>query len=92
MRNYGVAIIFLTILINIALFPLKYKSIVSAVKMQKLQPQMKAIQESYKKLKPTDPKRQKMNADVMALYKEHGVNPLGMLAASAANAILHRLL
>ena len=45
--------------------------------MQKLQPQMKAIQESYKKLKPTDPKRQKMNAEVMALYKEHGVNPLG---------------
>ena len=76
-RNYGVAIILLTILINIALFPLKYKSIVSAVKMQKLQPQMKAIQESYKKLKPTDPKRQKMNTEVMALYKEHGVNPLG---------------
>ena len=76
-RNYGVAIILLTIFINIALFPLKYKSIVSAGKMQKLQPQMKAIQESYKKLKPTDPKRQKMNAEVMALYKEHGVNPLG---------------
>lgn len=76
-KNYGVAIILLTVLINIALFPLKYKSIVSAGKMQKLQPQMKAIQESYKKLKPTDPKRQKMNAEVMALYKEHGVNPLG---------------
>jgi YidC/Oxa1 family membrane protein insertase len=76
-RNYGVAIILLTILINIALFPLNYKYIVSAGKMQKLQPQMKAIQESYKKLKPTDPKRQKMNAEVMALYKEHGVNPLG---------------
>jgi YidC/Oxa1 family membrane protein insertase len=76
-RNYGVAIIILTILINLALFPLKYKSIVSAAKMQKLQPQMKAIQEKYKKLKPTDPKRQQMNSEVMALYKEHGVNPLG---------------
>jgi YidC/Oxa1 family membrane protein insertase len=76
-RNYGVAIVILTLLINVALFPLKYKSIVSAQKMQKLQPQMKAIQEKFKKLKPTDPKRQQMNAEVMALYKQHGVNPLG---------------
>jgi YidC/Oxa1 family membrane protein insertase len=50
---------------------------VSAQRMQKLQPQMKAIQERYKKLKPTDPKRQQMNAELMALYKQHGVNPLG---------------
>jgi len=76
-KNYGVAIVVLTLLINLALFPLKYKSIVSAQKMQKLQPQMKAIQEKFKRLKPTDPKRQQMNAEVMALYKEHGVNPLG---------------
>ena len=76
-KNYGVAIIILTILINLALFPLRYKSMVSAQKMQKVQPQMKAIQEKYKKLKPTDPKRQQMNAEVMALYKQHGVNPLG---------------
>jgi YidC/Oxa1 family membrane protein insertase len=75
--NYGVAIILLTILINLALFPLRYKSIVSAQKMQKLQPQMKIIQEKYKKLKATDPKKQQMNAEVMALYKQHGVNPLG---------------
>jgi len=75
--NYGLAIVILTLLINLALFPLKYKSIVSAQKMQKVQPQMKAIQDRYKKLKPTDPKRQQMNAEVMALYKEHGVNPLG---------------
>jgi YidC/Oxa1 family membrane protein insertase len=64
-------------LINLALFPLRYKSMVSAQKMQKVQPQMKAIQEKYKKLKPTDPKRQQMNTEVMALYKQHGVNPLG---------------
>src|SRR5262245_34818101 len=76
-RNYGVAIVLLTLLINLALFPLKYKSIVSAQKMQKLQPQMKAIQEKFKRLKPTDPKRQQMDTEVMALYKEHGVNPLG---------------
>lgn len=76
-KNWGVAIVVLTLLINLALFPLKYKSIISAQKMQKLQPQMKAIQERYKKLKATDPKRQQMNTEVMALYKEHGVNPLG---------------
>ncbi len=76
-KNYGLAIITLTVLINLALFPLRYKSILSAQKMQKVQPQMKAIQEKYKKLKATDPKKQQMNAEVMALYKEHGVNPLG---------------
>jgi YidC/Oxa1 family membrane protein insertase len=76
-RNYGAAIVILTLFINLGLFPLKYKSIVSAQKMQKLQPQMKAIQDRYKRLKPTDPKRQQMNTEVMALYKEHGVNPLG---------------
>ena len=76
-KNYGVAIMLLTILINLGLFPLRYKSIVSAQKMQKLQPQMKIIQDKYKKLKATDPKKQQMNAEVMALYKQHGVNPLG---------------
>jgi YidC/Oxa1 family membrane protein insertase len=76
-KNYGVAIILLTTLISIALLPLRWKSMHSAQKMQKLQPQMKAIQEKYKKLKATDPKKQQMNQEVMALYKEHGVNPLG---------------
>ncbi|MYC81988.1 MAG: membrane protein insertase YidC [Acidobacteria bacterium] len=75
--NYGVSIILLTIVINAALFPLRYKSVTASQKMQKIQPRIKAIQEKYKKLKPTDPKRQQMNSEVMALYKEHGVNPLG---------------
>jgi YidC/Oxa1 family membrane protein insertase len=44
-------------------------------KMQEIQPQMKAIQERYAKYKITDPQRQKMNEEVMALYKERGVNP-----------------
>ena len=75
--NYGVAIILLTVVINAALFPLRYKSVTASQKMQKIQPRIKAIQEKYKKLKSTDPKRQQMNSEVMALYKEHGVNPLG---------------
>ena len=75
--NYGVSIILLTVVINAALFPLRYKSVLASQKMQKVQPRIKAIQEKYKKLKASDPKRQQMNSEVMALYKQHGVNPLG---------------
>jgi YidC/Oxa1 family membrane protein insertase len=73
--NWGWAIIVLTILINLALFPLRHKSVVSMKKMQKIQPQMKAIQDRYSKYKVTDPERQKMNTEVMELYKREGVNP-----------------
>lgn len=76
-RNYGWSIIVLTFLITLALFPLRYKQMVSMKKMQRLQPQMKAIQERYKKAKKSAEERQKMNVEMMALYKQHGVNPLG---------------
>jgi YidC/Oxa1 family membrane protein insertase len=73
--NYGWAIVVLTILINVVLFPLNHKSVVSMRKMQEIQPQAKAIQDRYAKLKTTDPARQKMNQELMALYREKGVNP-----------------
>jgi YidC/Oxa1 family membrane protein insertase len=73
--NYGWAIIILTIAINLAIFPLRHKSVVSMRKMQELQPQLKAIQDRYANLKVTDPARQKMNTEVMNLYRERGVNP-----------------
>jgi YidC/Oxa1 family membrane protein insertase len=73
--NYGWAIIILTILINLAIFPLRQKSVVSMRKMQALQPQLKAIQDRYADLKVTDPARQKMNTEIMNLYREKGVNP-----------------
>ena len=73
--NYGWAIILLTILINLVIFPLRHKSVVSMRKMQELQPQLKAIQDRYANLKVTDPARQKMNTEVMNLYREKGVNP-----------------
>jgi YidC/Oxa1 family membrane protein insertase len=73
--NWGWAIITLTILINLAMFPLRHKSVVAMRKMQELQPQMKAIQDRYAKYKVTDPERQKMNQEVMELYKTRGVNP-----------------
>jgi YidC/Oxa1 family membrane protein insertase len=73
--NWGWSIIVLTIIINLAIFPLRHKSLVSMRKMQALQPQLKAIQDRYSGLKMTDPGRQKMQTEIMGLYKEKGVNP-----------------
>jgi len=73
--NYGWSLILLTVLINLAMFPLRHKSVVSMRKMQEVQPEVKAIQDRYKNLKMSDPARSKMNTEMMALYKERGVNP-----------------
>jgi YidC/Oxa1 family membrane protein insertase len=73
--NYGWSIVLLTVMINVAMFPLRHKSVVSMRRMQEIQPEIKAIQDRYAKLKITDPARQKMNTEMMALYKERGVNP-----------------
>lgn len=73
--NYGWSIIALTVLINLAMFPLRHKSVVSMRKMQALQPEVKSIQDRYSKLKMSDPARQKMNVELMNLYRERGVNP-----------------
>ena len=73
--NYGWSIIALTFIINAAMFPLRHKSNVSMRKMQAIQPQVKAIQDRYKHLKATDPARQKMNTEMMELYRQKGVNP-----------------
>ena len=75
--NWGVAIIILTVIINVALLPLRITSMKSALKMQKLQPQMKAIQDKYKKYPLRDPKRQEMNVEIGELYKREGANPAG---------------
>jgi YidC/Oxa1 family membrane protein insertase len=73
--NYGWAIIVLTVIINLIIFPLRHKSVVSMRKMQEIQPEVKAIQDRYAKLKMSDPSRQKMNQELMELYKQRGVNP-----------------
>ncbi|HTY61588.1 MAG TPA: membrane protein insertase YidC [Acidobacteriota bacterium] len=75
--NYGYAIIILTFLLSLLLFPLRLKQMLSMKKMQSVQPKVKAIQDKYRKYKKTDPKRAEMNQEIMALYKEHNVNPLG---------------
>ena len=73
--NYGWSIIVLTFLINVAIFPLRHKSVVSMKKMQELKPEIDAIQKRYGNLKATDPARQKMNQEVMEVYKKAGANP-----------------
>jgi YidC/Oxa1 family membrane protein insertase len=76
-HNYGVSIILLTFGLTLILFPFRIKQMVSMKKMQVLQPKIKEIQERYKRYKKTDPKRAEMNQEVMAVYKENNVNPLG---------------
>jgi YidC/Oxa1 family membrane protein insertase len=70
-RDYGLSIILLTILVRIVLLPLTIKQTKSMREMQRIQPEVKRLQQKYKG------DRQKMNTEMMALYKEHGVNPFG---------------
>lgn len=70
-RNYGIAIILLTIVVRALLFYPSLKSATAMEEMKKIQPQLMAIKEKYKK----DPQR--MNQEMMKLYKEHKVNPVG---------------
>lgn len=75
--NWGWAIVILTVIINLAMFPLKWSTMKSSLKMQKVQPQIKAIQEKYKKYKLSDPRRGDMNKEVSEVYKRESVNPVG---------------
>jgi YidC/Oxa1 family membrane protein insertase len=70
-HNYGVSILMLTLMVKLLLFPLTKKSQVSMYKMQKLQPEVNKLREKYKRDK------QKLGKEQMALFKKHGVNPMG---------------
>ena len=76
-RNWGWAICIQTLIINLALMPLRISSMKSALKMQKIQPQMNSIKEKYKKYGMRDPRRQEMNTEIGELMKREGVSPLG---------------
>jgi YidC/Oxa1 family membrane protein insertase len=75
--NWGWAIAIQTLIINLALMPLRISSMKSALKMQKIQPQMNSIKEKYKKYSLRDPRRQEMNTEIGALMKQEGVSPVG---------------
>ncbi|MCX5735851.1 MAG: membrane protein insertase YidC, partial [candidate division NC10 bacterium] len=69
--NYGIAIILVTVLQKVVFYPLTHKSMKSMQAMQAIQPKVQALQERYKN------NAQKKQEETMALYKKHGVNPMG---------------
>jgi YidC/Oxa1 family membrane protein insertase len=75
--NWGWAILLQTLIINLALLPLRLSQMKSMLKMQRVAPQIKSIQEKYKKYSLRDPKKAAMNEEISALYKKEGVNPAG---------------
>jgi YidC/Oxa1 family membrane protein insertase len=75
--NWGWAIVIQTFIITLALLPLRISSMKSALKMQKLQPQMNVIKEKYKKYSMRDPRKQEMNQEIAALMKKEGASPVG---------------
>ncbi len=84
--NWGWAIIILTVIINVAVFPLRLSSMKSALKMQKVQPQINGIKNKYKQkisnLKPGDrvtkmELTQQQNQEIAALFKREGASPMG---------------
>ena len=75
--NWGWAIVVLTLVINMVLFPLRISSYKTTLKMQRVAPEIKQIQERYKKYKMNDPRKAEMNKEVMAIYSREGINPIG---------------
>jgi YidC/Oxa1 family membrane protein insertase len=72
--NYGWSIVVLTILINLVMAPLRHYSIANGIKMAKLAPEMRVIQEHYRKVPALDPRKQEMHKEMAALYARHGMN------------------
>jgi YidC/Oxa1 family membrane protein insertase len=75
--NWGWAIVLQTLIISVALLPLRITQMKSMLKMQRVAPQIKSIQEKYKKYSLKDPRKAQMNEEISAIYKREGVNPAG---------------
>jgi YidC/Oxa1 family membrane protein insertase len=75
--NWGWAIVVLTLVINMLLFPLRISSYKTTLKMQRVAPEIKQIQDKYKKYSMRDPRKAEMNKEVMAVYQREGINPVG---------------
>jgi YidC/Oxa1 family membrane protein insertase len=73
--NWGWAIVIQTLIISLALTPLRFMQQKSALEMQRVAPHIKSIQEKYKKYSMGDPRKRQMQEEIAAVYKEHGVNP-----------------
>ena len=75
--NWGWSILLLTLVINLCMLPTRITMMKSALKMQRIQPQMEAIKARYKNYKATDPRRAEMNQEIFALQKKEGANMFG---------------
>jgi YidC/Oxa1 family membrane protein insertase len=76
--NYGWCVILMTLVISLILFPLKVKGWRSMQRMQKVAPEVRSIQDRYKKYSMRDPRRKGMNEEIMAVYQREGINPMAM--------------
>jgi len=74
--NFGWAIVVLTFIIKLVLYPLQHKSNVSMKKMQRVSPKVEAIKAKYKKARSDAEQRNKMNMEMMQLYQKEGINPM----------------
>ncbi len=88
--SYGVAIILLTLVVMVLLMPLTLKATRSTIKMTQVQPELKRLQKKYKD------DRETLNQEMMKLYQEHGINPVGgclpMLAQLPVFLVLFQVL
>ncbi|MDA3038442.1 MAG: YidC/Oxa1 family membrane protein insertase [Actinomycetota bacterium] len=88
--NYGLAIILLTFFVMICLMPLTLKATRSTIRMQQIQPELRRVQKEFKN------DREQMNAELMKLYSQHGINPVGgclpMLAQMPVFLVLFQIL
>jgi YidC/Oxa1 family membrane protein insertase len=75
--NWGWAIIIFTVIFSLVLLPTRFMMMKSSLKMMRIQPKVDAIKKRYAHLKVNDPKRAEMNTEMMALYKDEGVNMYG---------------
>jgi len=75
--NYGWTIVIFTLLLTMALLPIRIWTFHSARKMQLVAPEIKSIQDRYKKYSMSDPRKRKMNEEVMGVYQREGINPMG---------------
>ena len=75
--NWGWDIILCTVIFNLLLLPTRLMMTKSSLKMMRIQPKVEALKKKYSHLKMNDPKRAEMNAEMMALYKQEGVNMYG---------------
>jgi len=86
--NWGWSIVLLTILINVVMAPFRHYSIVNGLKMAKISPEMRAIQERYRKVPLMDPRRQEMQEEIGALYARHGMSMGSQMAVGCLPILL----